>query len=142
MSSVNIGGGAAVGSIADAPLEELEARIATDLWGPIHVTRAALPVMRAQGAGYIVQASVVDGRRSSPSRSQYPAATWGLAGFSEALAAELAPLGIRVTIVEVGGLPTDPMDALIGDPARAPRRSCAWSPRSTPRCGCRSAPMP
>jgi NAD(P)-dependent dehydrogenase (short-subunit alcohol dehydrogenase family) len=100
---VNIARCAAVASIAEIPLEELEAQIASDLWGPIHVTRAALAVMRAQGAGHIVQVCVPEGPRSPASRGAYQAATWGLAGFSEALAAEVAPLGIRVTIVEPDG---------------------------------------
>lgn len=65
--------------------------------------------MRAQRGGHLVQVSTVDGRRS---RGAHQAATWGLAGFSQALAAEVAPLGIRVTIIEPGGFGTD-----ISDPA-------------------------
>lgn len=109
---VNNAGYTNVGSIERTPLEELEAQISTDLWGPIRVAHAALPVMRGQRAGHIVLVSKRDGRRARPSLGAYQTTARGLEGFSEALAAEVAPLGIRVTIVEVG-VPA-------GDRARAP----------------------
>jgi NAD(P)-dependent dehydrogenase (short-subunit alcohol dehydrogenase family) len=103
---VNNPGYTNVGPIGTTPLEELEAQIAGDLWGPVRVAHAALPVMRAQGAGHIVLASMV-GRRTYPPLGAYRTTARALEGFSEAVAEEAAPSGIHVTIVERGGIGTD-----------------------------------
>jgi NAD(P)-dependent dehydrogenase (short-subunit alcohol dehydrogenase family) len=100
---VTIAGGGTAGSLEDLPLEDLEAQIASGLWAPIHLTRAALPVMRAQGAGHVVQVSLADGRNAAHSRGAHLAATLGLSGYLEALAGEVDAAGIRVTILERGG---------------------------------------
>jgi NAD(P)-dependent dehydrogenase (short-subunit alcohol dehydrogenase family) len=104
---VNNAGYANLGSIEEIPLEDFEAQLATNLWGAIHVTRAALPVLRAQRSGHIIQISTVGGRRAFPGLAAYNSAKFGLEGFSEALAGEVAHLGIKVTIVEPGGFRTD-----------------------------------
>ncbi len=104
---VNNAGYGNVGSIEDTSLEEFRAQIETNLFGTISLTKAAIPLMREQGAGHIIQFSSVGGRIGPPGRAPYAAAKWGVEGFSEVLAKEVGPLGIKVTIVEPGGFRTD-----------------------------------
>ena len=75
--------------------------------GVVNVTKAAVPVLREQGSGHIVQISSVGGRVASPGLSAYQAAKWAVGGFSEVVAAELAPHGVHVTVVEPGGMQTE-----------------------------------
>jgi NAD(P)-dependent dehydrogenase (short-subunit alcohol dehydrogenase family) len=96
-----------VGSIEDTPLADFRAQIETNLFGVINVTKAAIPFMREQGSGHILQFSSVGGRIGPPGRAAYSAAKWGVEGFSEVLAKEVGPLGIKVTIIEPGGFRTD-----------------------------------
>jgi NAD(P)-dependent dehydrogenase (short-subunit alcohol dehydrogenase family) len=96
-----------VGSIEDTPLADFRAQIETNLFGVINVTKAAIPLMREQGSGHILQFSSVGGRIGPPGRAAYSAAKWGVEGFSEVLAKEVGPLGIKVTIIEPGGFRTD-----------------------------------
>jgi len=104
---VNNAGYADVASIEDMPADEFRAQIEANFFGVVHVTRAALPVMRAQGAGRILQISSVGGRVGGPGLGAYQSAKWAVGGFSEVLAKEVAPLGIKVTIAEPGGMRTD-----------------------------------
>jgi NAD(P)-dependent dehydrogenase (short-subunit alcohol dehydrogenase family) len=104
---VNNAGYANMGSLEETPLEDFRAQIETNLWGVIHVTRAALPVLRAQRDGHFVQISTVGGRRGVPGVGPYSTAKHGVEGFSESLYDEIAPLGLRVTIVEPSGFRTD-----------------------------------
>lgn len=91
-----------------APVEEVSdddfrAQVETNFFGVVNVTKAALPVLHRQRAGHIVQISSVGGRvGGSPGIAAYQASKFAVAGFSEALAAEVAPLGIKVTIAEPG----------------------------------------
>ena len=87
--------------------EQVRSQLETNLYAPIAITRAVLPIMRKQRAGHILQISSIGGRIGNPGLSMYQAAKFGLGGFSEALAKEVAPLGIRVTSVEPGGFRTD-----------------------------------
>jgi NAD(P)-dependent dehydrogenase (short-subunit alcohol dehydrogenase family) len=96
-----------VSPIEDTSLDEFRAQIETNLFGVINVTKAALPSMRKQGAGHILQFSSVGGRIGPVGRAPYAAAKWGVEGFSEVLSKEVGPLGIKVTIVEPGGFRTD-----------------------------------
>ena len=73
----------------------------------MNVTKAALPVLRAQGGGHIIQVSSIGGRLATPGLSAYQAAKWAVGGFSEVLAREVGPLGIKVTVLEPGGMRTD-----------------------------------
>jgi NAD(P)-dependent dehydrogenase (short-subunit alcohol dehydrogenase family) len=104
---VNNAGYADVASIEDMPLAEFRAQIDANFFGVVNVTRAALPVMRAQGSGHIVQISSVGGRVGMPGLSAYQAAKWAVGGFSEVLAKEVAGFGIKVTVAEPGGMRTD-----------------------------------
>jgi NAD(P)-dependent dehydrogenase (short-subunit alcohol dehydrogenase family) len=87
--------------------EQVRNQLDTNLWAPIAITRAALPYMRKQGSGHILQISSIGGRVGSGGITIYQAAKFGLSGFSEGLAQELAPLGIKVTVIEPGGFRTD-----------------------------------
>jgi len=103
--------------------------IATNLTGPIQLIRAALPHLRAQGSGRIIQMSTYGGQVAFPGNSMYHATKWGIEGFAEAVAQEVAPFGIGVTIVEPGGARTefrygsaqvaDPLPAYDGNPAHS-----------------------
>jgi len=87
--------------------QQVRSQLETNLYAPIAITRAVLPIMRGQRSGRILQVSSVGGRVGNPGLSMYQAAKFGLGGFSEALAKEVAPLGIYVTSVEPGGFRTD-----------------------------------
>jgi NAD(P)-dependent dehydrogenase (short-subunit alcohol dehydrogenase family) len=87
--------------------EQVRSQLETNLYAPIEVTRAVLPYMRKQRSGRILQISSVGGRLGTPGVSIYQAAKFGLSGFSESLAREVAPLGIHVTSIEPGGFRTD-----------------------------------
>lgn len=104
---VNNAGYGNVNSVEDTGLDEFREQIETNLFGTIIVTKAAIPVMRAQGSGHIIQFSSVGGRLGAPGRAPYSAAKWGVEGFSEVLATEMALVGVKVTVVEPGGFRTD-----------------------------------
>ncbi len=104
---VNNAGYGDIGSIEDTSLADFRAQVETNLFGVIIVTKAAIPVMREQGAGHIIQFSSIGGRVGPPGRAAYAAAKWGVEGFSEVLAKEVGPLGVKVTIIEPGGFRTD-----------------------------------
>jgi NAD(P)-dependent dehydrogenase (short-subunit alcohol dehydrogenase family) len=104
---VNNAGYADLAAVEDVSLDAFRAQIDTNLLGVVQVTKAALPVLRAQGSGHIIQVSSVGGRMATPGLSAYQAAKWAVGGFSEVLAAETAPLGIKVTVLEPGGMRTD-----------------------------------
>ncbi len=87
--------------------EQVRSQLETNLYAPIAITRAVLPYMRHQRAGRILQISSIGGRVGNPGLSIYQAAKFGVGGFTEALAKEVAPLGIWVTSVEPGGFHTD-----------------------------------
>jgi NAD(P)-dependent dehydrogenase (short-subunit alcohol dehydrogenase family) len=81
--------------------------ITTNLTGSIRLIRAALPHLRAQGHGRIIQMSTYGGQVAFPGNSMYHATKWGIEGFAESVAQEVAPFGIGVTIVEPGGARTE-----------------------------------
>jgi NAD(P)-dependent dehydrogenase (short-subunit alcohol dehydrogenase family) len=97
---VNNAGRAIVGAAEEVTDTQLRDLMDLHLFGPAALVRAALPVMRAQGSGTIVQMSSQGGRTSFPGVSTYSASKFALEGWSEALAGEVAPLGIRVMLVE------------------------------------------
>ncbi|MEV5752339.1 SDR family NAD(P)-dependent oxidoreductase [Actinoallomurus sp. NPDC052308] len=104
---VNNAGYANVASIEDADFDDFRAQVDTNLFGVVRLTRAALPVMRAQRAGRIIQVSSVGGRLATPGLGAYQTAKWAVGGFSSVLAGEVASLGIKVTVLEPGGMRTD-----------------------------------
>jgi NAD(P)-dependent dehydrogenase (short-subunit alcohol dehydrogenase family) len=104
---VNNAGYANVASIEETTEEDWRAQIETNLWGVINVTRAALPVLRKQRSGHVVQISSTGGRTGVAGLGPYQTAKWAVEGFSEVLSREVAPLGIKVTLIEPGGFRTD-----------------------------------
>jgi NAD(P)-dependent dehydrogenase (short-subunit alcohol dehydrogenase family) len=104
---VNNAGYANVNSIEDFDEDDFRAQIETNLWGVINVTRAALPVLRAQRSGHVINVSSVGGRTVAAGLGPYQTSKWAVEGFSGVLQLEVAPLGIHVTIVEPGGFATD-----------------------------------
>ncbi|MGW4353210.1 oxidoreductase [Nocardia sp. NPDC004582] len=104
---VNNAGYANLDSIEHIAEDDLRAQVETNLWGVVNVTRAALPVLHRQRAGHIIQFSSIGGRQGSPALGAYQLSKFAVGGFSEVLAAEVAPLGIKVTIIEPGGFRTD-----------------------------------
>ena len=109
--------------------EQIDAIIATNLVGSIQFIRAVLPHLRAAGRGRIIQLSSYGGQVAFPGNSLYHATKWGIEGFAESVAQEVAPFGIGVTIVEPGGARTefrtgsaqvaDLISAYAGTPARS-----------------------
>jgi NAD(P)-dependent dehydrogenase (short-subunit alcohol dehydrogenase family) len=104
---VNNAGYANLASIEDVEPDDFRAQVETNLFGVVTLTQAALPVMREQGSGHVVQVSSVGGRLATPGLGAYQTAKWAVGGFSSVLAAEVAPLGVRVTVLEPGGMRTD-----------------------------------
>src|ERR1700737_3742330 len=104
---VNNAGYGLFGTVEEVSEAEARAQIETNLFGALWVTQAALPIMRAQGSGHIIQVSSIGGVNAFPTVGLYHASKWGLEGFSQSLAAEIAGFGIKVTIVEPGGFATD-----------------------------------
>ena len=104
---VNNAGYGNVSSVEDTPLDDFRAQIETNLFGVIIMTKAVLPYFRERRAGYIIQVTSIAGRLGPLGRAPYAAAKFGVEGFSESLAKEIGPLGIKVTIVEPGGFRTD-----------------------------------
>jgi NADP-dependent 3-hydroxy acid dehydrogenase YdfG len=105
--AINNAGYGLFGAIEEVSEQEARAQIETNLFGALWVTQAVLPIMRAQKAGHIIQISSIGGVWAIPTVGLYHASKWGLEGFSQALAAEVQPLGIKVTIVEPGGFATE-----------------------------------
>ena len=103
----NVAGYGNLGPIEDTSIEDFRAQIDTNLLGPIYLSKAAIPVMRAQGSGHILNFSSVGGRIGATGRAPYSTAKFGVEGFSEVMVTELAPLGVKVTVFEPGGFRTD-----------------------------------
>ncbi|MEV7128233.1 SDR family NAD(P)-dependent oxidoreductase [Streptomyces sp. NPDC093260] len=105
---VNNAGYANVSPIETAEDDDVRAQFETNFWGVYNVTKAALPTLRRQGSGTVVQISSVGGRvGGSPGIASYQAAKFAVDGFSRVLAAETAPFGVRVMVVEPSGFATD-----------------------------------
>jgi NAD(P)-dependent dehydrogenase (short-subunit alcohol dehydrogenase family) len=114
---VNNAGSAVSSPIAETSQETFRAELETNLFGMVNVTKAALPVLHAQGSGCFVQFSSIGGRvGGTPGLGAYQTAKFAVEGFSEVLSNEVRPLGIKVIIVEPGGVEAG-YDS--GDPVRA-----------------------
>jgi len=128
---VNCAGHGLIGALEELTDAEFRGVMETNLFGALAVTKAVLPHMRERGSGHIVQMSSMGGVSANPGHAVYATSKFALEGASEALAGEVAPFGIRVTIVEPGPfrtdfagrsmLPSTPMAAYAGTPARAAR---------------------
>jgi NAD(P)-dependent dehydrogenase (short-subunit alcohol dehydrogenase family) len=116
---LNNAGIATLGAIEEVGDELLRRQLEINLFGTLAVTRAVLPVLRAGQGGHILQMSSMGGRCAFPGLGAYHASKWGLEGASVALAQEVAPFGIRVTLIEPGDFRTpvlSPQRLLAGEP--------------------------
>jgi NAD(P)-dependent dehydrogenase (short-subunit alcohol dehydrogenase family) len=105
---VNNAGYANVSPIETTADADFRAQFETNFWGVYHVSKAAIPVLREQGGGVIMQFSSVGGRvGGSPGIASYQAAKFAIDGFSRVLQAETAPFGVKVIVVEPSGFKTD-----------------------------------
>ncbi|APU19129.1 SDR family NAD(P)-dependent oxidoreductase [Actinoalloteichus sp. GBA129-24] len=104
---VNNAGYGDVAAVEDVTLEDFRAQIDANFFGVVYVSRAVLPILRAQGSGHVFQVSSLGGRIGTVGLAAYQSAKWAVGGFSTVLAQEVAPLGIKVTVLEPGGMRTD-----------------------------------
>jgi len=107
---VNNAGYGLLGAVEEATAEEIEKLYATNVFGLLKVTRAVLPHMRRQRSGHVINMSSVGGYQSFAGWGVYCSTKFAIEGLSEAMAAELQPLGIQVTVVEPGFFRTDFLD--------------------------------
>ncbi|WUN50998.1 oxidoreductase [Streptomyces sp. NBC_00306] len=99
---VNNAGYSVIGAVEETSMEQLRAMMEVNFFGAAELTKAVVPLMREQGSGTIVQMSSLGGRITFPGMGGYHATKHALEGLSESLSTELAPLGIRVLLVEPG----------------------------------------
>ena len=104
---VNNAGVMLLGPIENAPTEEWRRMIHANVFGVLYCTHAALPLMRAQGAGHIVNVSSVAGRVARAGSGVYNLTKFGVGAFSESLRQEAVAMGVRVTLVEPGAVATE-----------------------------------
>ncbi|HZE31715.1 MAG TPA: oxidoreductase [Actinoallomurus sp.] len=104
---VNNAGSMVLGAIEEVTMDDLREQLEIVFFGTAEVTKAVVPLMRRQGSGMIVQMSSLGGVKTYPGYGAYHAAKYALEGLSEALATELAPLGVQVMIVEPGAFRTE-----------------------------------
>ena len=119
---VNNAGYGHFGMVEELTEAEARAQLETNLFGALWVTQAALPYLREQGGGHILQVSSIGGISAFPLVGIYHASKWALEGMSQSLAQEVAPFGIKVTLIEPGGFATDWCGFLVeAPPSRCPR---------------------
>ncbi len=104
---INNAGYGQFGLIEEISEQEARDQFDTNLFGALWITQAALPFLRAQRGGHIIQVSSIGGISAFPNIGIYNSSKWALEGFSQALAQEVADFGIKVTLIEPGGFSTD-----------------------------------
>jgi NAD(P)-dependent dehydrogenase (short-subunit alcohol dehydrogenase family) len=117
---VNNAGNFYAGFFEEVPSKDFRAQVETNLFGPVNVTRAVLPIMRAQRSGLIVNISSIAGISGDPFTSAYVAAKFAVEGWTESLTHEVAPFGIRTMLVVPGFFRTE---LLTDDSTRWPEPS-------------------
>jgi len=95
------------GFVEEVSESQARAQLETNFFGALWVTQAALPLLRAQGSGHIIQVSSIGGITAFPNLGIYHASKWALEGMTQSLAAEVAGFGIHVTLIEPSGFATD-----------------------------------
>jgi NAD(P)-dependent dehydrogenase (short-subunit alcohol dehydrogenase family) len=104
---VNNAGYGQFGFIEEMSEQDARAQLETNVFGALWITQAALPYLRAQRSGHIIQVSSIGGIVAFQNLGLYHASKWALEGFSQSLAQEVAPFGVHVTLIEPGGFSTD-----------------------------------
>src|SRR3954466_1789686 len=130
---VNNAGYGLFGTIEEVSERQARDQLETNLFGALWVTKAALPILREQGSGHIIQVSSIGGVNAFPTVGLYHASKWGLEGFSQSLAQEVAELGIKVTLVEPVGFATDWAGASGVRAERLPAYAGVWKRREEMR---------
>jgi NAD(P)-dependent dehydrogenase (short-subunit alcohol dehydrogenase family) len=108
---LNNAGYGLLGAVEEASADEVKAQFDTNVFGVLHTVRAVTPFMRAQGSGHIMNVSSIGGYAAYAGWGVYGATKFAVEGLTEALAAELAPLGISATVIEPGFFATDFLDS-------------------------------
>jgi NAD(P)-dependent dehydrogenase (short-subunit alcohol dehydrogenase family) len=108
---LNNAGYGLLGAVEEADAQETQAQFATNVFGLLNVTRAVLPHMRREGSGHVINVSSIGGFSAYPGWGVYGATKFAVEGITEALALELAPLGIHATTVQPGFFRTDFLDS-------------------------------
>jgi len=104
---VNNAGYGQFGMVEELSEAEVRGQFETNVFGALWVTQAALPFLREQGSGHVLQVSSIGGISAFPNIGIYNASKWALEGYTQSLAAEVADFGIKVTLIEPGGYSTD-----------------------------------
>lgn len=104
---INNAGYGLFGTVEEISETQARAQMETNLFGALWVTQAALPIMRTQRSGHIIQVSSIGGISAFPTVGMYHASKWALEGLSQSLAAEVAEFGIKVTLIEPAGYATE-----------------------------------
>lgn len=121
---VNSAGYSDLGSFEDTTIESFRTQFETNFYGVVNGCKAVVPVLREQGSGHIFQVASLSVRWSAPGLTAYQAAKWAVAGFSSGLAHELAPFGVKVTVLEPGAMRTD----WAGSSMTIPQPSASYQP--------------
>ena len=137
---VNNAGYGLFGTIEEVTEQQARDQVETNLFGALWVTKAVLPILREQRSGHIIQVSTIGGVNAFPGIGLYHASKWGLEGFSQALAAEVAGFGIKVTIVEPGGYSTDWAGPSSIQAERLPAYEELWDQATKARAARQTAP--
>jgi NAD(P)-dependent dehydrogenase (short-subunit alcohol dehydrogenase family) len=135
---VNNAGYGLFGTVEEVSEPEARAQIETNLFGALWVTKAALPILREQRSGHIIQVSSIGGVNAFGGIGLYHASKWGLEGFSQALAGEVADFGIKLTIIEPGGFSTDWAGPSAVHAEHLPAYAEVWERRSRLRASARA----
>jgi NAD(P)-dependent dehydrogenase (short-subunit alcohol dehydrogenase family) len=104
---INNAGYGHFGMVEELSEDDIRGQLETNFFGALWVTQAALPIMRTQGSGHIIQVSSIGGISAFPAIGAYHASKWALEAFSQSLSLEVAGFGIHVTLIEPGGFATD-----------------------------------
>ena len=94
-------------AVEDIDIEDLRAQVETNFLGVVYVSKAVVPIMRRQGSGYIFQVSSLGSRVGVAGLGAYQSSKWAVGGFSKVLSQEVAPFGVKIVVLEPGGIRTD-----------------------------------
>ena len=125
---VNNAGYDLMGALEETSMDEIKAQFETNFFGAVRVMQAVIPMMRKQGGGIIVNITSLGGRISFPLNSPYHATKFALEGLSESIQYELEPFGIKIIVIEPGGVGSNflknlKMASKTSDPSNSPYRS-------------------
>jgi NAD(P)-dependent dehydrogenase (short-subunit alcohol dehydrogenase family) len=118
--AVNSAGYSDLSSFEDTTIDSFRTQVDTNFYGVVNVSKAVVPILREQGKGHLIQVSSLSARFSAPGLTAYQAAKWAVTGFPSGLAHELAPFGVKITVLEPGGMRTDWAGSSMTSPPPSP----------------------